>query len=263
MAMLDSAPSKEILANFQQMTGMSLCVKVVSQSQATCNSPVGFSHHSSPFCMRIKRNREAKCRRCDLHDVPLRCREESNPFIHTCHAGASEVIVPVRANSQLKAIGYIGQFRLQEHPAALPAIQRSQLKTLLSMSVMLGTWLKEQLTLPSEKSWRHRTRKDEIITFLSENMAKGLRLTDLAEDMGISVTRAGHIVKEETGMSFVALRDQLRLDRARLLLQSTLFRVSEIASECGFSSPQHFHRFLRARLGISPLAYRKKHSTPA
>jgi len=44
----------------------------------------------------------------------------------------------------------------------------------------------------------------------------------------------------------------LRLDRARELLQQTDMSITSVCVACGFESPSHFSRAYRARFGTSP-----------
>jgi len=53
-----------------------------------------------------------------------------------------------------------------------------------------------------------------------------------------------------------------RLNRAKELLITSSQRVKEICYDCGFSSPTHFTRVFRQRLGATPTAYREKYATP-
>ena len=45
---------------------------------------------------------------------------------------------------------------------------------------------------------------------------------------------------------------------AKALLRETQMSVNEISEELGMSYPNHFSRMFRKRVGMSPLAFRKK-----
>ena len=53
---------------------------------------------------------------------------------------------------------------------------------------------------------------------------------------------------------YVSLDDLIdaRLRRAEYLLKHVSLTAKQIAAECGFASPEHFHRLFRARRGYSP-----------
>jgi AraC-like DNA-binding protein len=60
-----------------------------------------------------------------------------------------------------------------------------------------------------------------------------------------------------TGESPAAWLRRRRLERARLLLESSRLSVAEIAFEVGFSSVSHFVHTFRQEYGAPPHAFRK------
>ena len=64
---------------------------------------------------------------------------------------------------------------------------------------------------------------------------------------------------QETGASFTERVTELRLQKAREMLESPLYdrlKISEIALSCGFNQVSHFNRCFRARFAASPLQFR-------
>lgn len=261
----------EALEAFQDATGLSVCVKLLPASHAA-GTVLGavvedprFQLHLSPFCLHVKEvlKLNLRCRDCDLRAVPERCGRERNVFLNTCHAGADEVIVPLFTDEGLGGVVFVGQFRTGAgQPEGLPFLRAAARRRTVGLARMLGAFLGEHLRRPrfsSETS--HGFRRGAIQAFLEKNVRANPSLGELARHLGLSPTRTTHAVREATGMSFVELRDGLRLERAKGLLQGTYYKVAHIAAECGFSSPQYFHRFFQQKAGMTPLAWRKRHRT--
>ena len=59
-----------------------------------------------------------------------------------------------------------------------------------------------------------------------------------------------------TGLSPVDLLKQVRLERAKVLLNSTTKTVSEIAYEVGFSTPSYFTSCFKKQYGKLPMDFR-------
>ncbi|MNU07967.1 HTH-type transcriptional activator RhaS [compost metagenome] len=49
----------------------------------------------------------------------------------------------------------------------------------------------------------------------------------------------------------------LRVEKARRLLEKTSMSIAEIAYECGFAHQEHLTRLFRRQTGTTPAAYRR------
>jgi len=77
-----------------------------------------------------------------------------------------------------------------------------------------------------------------------------------ANKLHLSSNYFGDLVKKETGktaLEFIQLR---LIDLAKERIFDTSKSVSEISYELGFRYPQHFARFFKQKVGLSPLEYR-------
>ncbi|NRO95077.1 helix-turn-helix domain-containing protein [Paraburkholderia sp. NMBU_R16] len=106
----------------------------------------------------------------------------------------------------------------------------------------------------------HNAKLIQAIGAMEQNMEEPLTPAELAAEVG--VTR-----RQLERLFGAALRDtpthfylQMRLDRARELLQQTDMSVTSVCVACGFESPSHFSRRYRERFGTSPRQDRRAHS---
>lgn len=259
----DAADIRQVIRSIEKATGMGFCLKIFDSKSREGNMlgrlPRNYRLHSSAFCLEVKRTRTALCKECDLRRVPVLCERKRTCFIHTCHAGACEVIVPVFVHERLVAVAYLGQFRSKKEPGELPFLTPEERRNLLGIAAMTGSYLAEQIRTPRfARETSQGFRKESIHRFLTMHLGKNPSLPELAAHLGLSVTRTAHAVREATGVSFVETRDKIRLERACSLLRETYYKVAHVAAECGFSSPQYFHRFFRKQTGFTPLAFRRQ-----
>lgn len=74
----------------------------------------------------------------------------------------------------------------------------------------------------------------------------------LAAEAGMSPRQLERLFGEHLGSTPARYYLQLRLDRARALLQQTSLPVVEVGVACGFASASHFARCYRQRYGCTP-----------
>jgi AraC-like DNA-binding protein len=82
-------------------------------------------------------------------------------------------------------------------------------------------------------------------------------VSDLANHLGISHSRLGHLFKYGMGMSLASFLEQRRLEKASELLRSTEMRVKEITYLLGYGHGSSFSRAFQRKFRCSPSNYRK------
>ncbi len=94
--------------------------------------------------------------------------------------------------------------------------------------------------------------------FISNNMTNSdLSINDLCSEMHMSRVQLYRKCKSLTDVSPVELVRNLRLQKAKRLLESSQLSVAEIAYEVGFSSPSYFAKCYRDQYGVSPTGSKK------
>lgn len=81
-------------------------------------------------------------------------------------------------------------------------------------------------------------------------------IDDLAAQSGLSRTQFYEAFKNGTGVSPYQYHLQLRMSRARELLQGSELPIKQIASLLGFSSVYQFSKIFKKKAGFSPSRYR-------
>ncbi|QGQ94461.1 helix-turn-helix domain-containing protein [Paenibacillus psychroresistens] len=115
-----------------------------------------------------------------------------------------------------------------------------------------------QVSVKENRSGLLDTRIEKAIHYLTEHLANKHVLGQLALRVELSESRFSHLLKEQTGESFIELLVKLRLQRAVKLLQLTTRQIKEIAFEVGFESAYYFTRRFTRQFGISPREYRRQ-----
>ncbi len=117
-----------------------------------------------------------------------------------------------------------------------------------------------QRRAPEEPGGTGRDALLSLIQSMEENLEAPLSRAELARAYGLSVRQLERVMRRrlnETPMSYYL---KLRLLAARNLLFYSDLRIQEIASACGFSSPQFFARSFRRQYRQSPREFRSVYS---
>jgi AraC-like DNA-binding protein len=91
---------------------------------------------------------------------------------------------------------------------------------------------------------------------LAEWRGRQVGAGDLADGLGMSVSRLRAVFKETAGVPLGRYMLNYRLNRAMALLRTTDLPIAAIAEEVGFGSPQAFSRIFKQKLEKTPRAYR-------
>lgn len=105
------------------------------------------------------------------------------------------------------------------------------------------------------------SRIQDAILYLNRDFTNPITVDDVLKSCGLSRSHFHKLFKEETGRTFVQYLSALRCSRAAELLVSTDRSVTEIAMECGFTNPSHFHHLFRREYAMSPGRYRRQFYT--
>ena len=84
---------------------------------------------------------------------------------------------------------------------------------------------------------------------------------EIAAKLDISLSRLVRVFKGQMGMSLVAYRNRLRLERFSALLANGRTTLLDAALAAGFGSYAQFHRVFRALGQGRPRDYLRRHGT--
>lgn len=143
----------------------------------------------------------------------------------------------------------------------LEAYGRELMMQLMAMEllVVLARGLREEW----EESLRVRTGKARELVriardFIIDNHDRDISVADAAGYVFLSQGYFTRAFRDETGMSPMTFLMQVRVSHACKLLEQRDIKVSGVAAQVGFSSPQRFNAAFRKHLGKTPMEYRRQ-----
>jgi AraC-like DNA-binding protein len=98
-----------------------------------------------------------------------------------------------------------------------------------------------------------------VLMLVEDNIRRQLVIRDLATAVNLSSGRLAHLFKSEVGVSPQRYLNNLRMEKAKELLENGLLSGKEIAAEVGIPNASRFCRSFKARYGTTPKEYRATH----
>jgi iron complex transport system substrate-binding protein len=80
----------------------------------------------------------------------------------------------------------------------------------------------------------------------------------MAQSVKLSPAHLHRLFKEQTDLSPILYLRQLRLEKARALLENSHERIKDIRLHVGMRDPSHFTHDFKAKYGLAPSDYRRQ-----
>ena len=96
-----------------------------------------------------------------------------------------------------------------------------------------------------------------VKVFVEANIDRSIHIRDLASRAGLSRYHFARAFRTSTGKTPRAFIEQCRIERARVLIDTTDRPLAEIAVATGFATQSHLTAAFRRAMGFTPAAYRR------
>ena len=210
------------------------------------------------------------------------------PIVYTCHAGLTEIVVPVFVdNSPIGAI-ITGQVRMKgiakfknAHKSTISPVIKERMKCQFIkvrevaraelhaaaklLYLMADKVIKNNLVmLYHEKNDLETSNMRSVLVSITSYVRENFRnpdisLSEVAKQVNLSAYYISHIFTREFNVSFVDFLTKVRLDEAKAQLSTIPDKsVKEIAYDIGYSDPYYFGKVFKKYVKMTPLDYRKR-----
>ena len=108
------------------------------------------------------------------------------------------------------------------------------------------------------KPTRNSAAIEEVLEYISENIARDISISTLAERAKMSERTFRNVFKQYTRLSPKKYIENKRLNAAKELLKTTNMQIKVISVTLGFTDQYYFSRVFKKRFGVPPNAYEAK-----
>lgn len=105
-------------------------------------------------------------------------------------------------------------------------------------------------------------RINEVAKYIQENCQERISLQSLSEHFFMSKCYLSRRFKEATNFTINEYLTVQRLKKARRLLETTSYSMTQVSEETGFESVSYFEKVFKKHMGLTPLKYRRLRQTP-
>jgi len=188
--------------------------------------------------------------------------------------GAMYLFSPKLAVLRARAIemmGYLTRAAVEDSPLMEPLIERNHqwMQQLISaadfetLSHVLMQALDDFMQGIYAQGFNiYNPKVSRILDFVAQHYTRPITLAQIAAATDLSVFRVSHLVKQCTGKSVLQHIMQLRIQKARQLLERSSLSCSEIAYELGFCDQSYFIKHFKRLTGTTPRRYCRLPSAP-
>ncbi|MFD1179433.1 response regulator [Paenibacillus puldeungensis] len=110
------------------------------------------------------------------------------------------------------------------------------------------------------KEWKDHSRNQLVqrcLDYIEEQYRYDISLESTAERFGLSAGYFSQYFKNKLNINFTAYLNQVRLSKAKAILELENLRVYEVAEAVGYQDVKYFNRVFKKEFGMTPEEYRK------
>ena len=237
--------------------------------------------HRHVVCQAAKLRDSEACFRHDIHAINRDLPRITAGVVRVCPFGVVELTTVVRRGSQPSAVLFAGPRQVGRLTDAIftetvhgsganrpidQAEAEQLLELLRQLAARLELWLADWSVTAVPEPSPDRLQRTHVLAqrsaairrFIDEHAGGEIGIADLAKALGLSPSRAMHVVRASCGSTFGALLTAARLERAATLLRHSELPVTDIAQLCGFADVSTFHRRFRRHFTTTPHRHRRE-----
>ena len=227
------------------------------------------------YCKCIHATTEGN-RRCISSDAELlrRCKETKTYRMHICHAGLTDVAVPIIHEGNIMGYVIFGQIRtdcdfsgveeyvvslgldkegMEELYQSIPVFDGGRIESILNIATVLAKHIMLENMLRPD----YDKVLESAVNYIANNLERPLSVSLIARNTNSSKTVLYQRFRQAFDCTVSEYINSRRVERSAELLRSTDMSVEEIAQRTGFSGTSYYCKIFKKQMGISPFRYRR------
>jgi len=98
----------------------------------------------------------------------------------------------------------------------------------------------------------------KIINLVEKEYRHDISLNYIADSVNLAPAYVSYIFKKETGKTLIKYITDIKMAKAKILLEEGNLKIVEVARECGYDNQSYFNRLFKNYYGITPKQFRER-----
>ena len=263
----DIQKMKSIISDFANITGLS-----ISLLDTDFKTIITYAYNTPEFCQKIQ-NCECGMQLCYHSDMDMlrECKRTRRFVSHVCHAGIIDSVMPIFKDMVISGYIMLGRIRpsedigdIYENVAWMNESKETLRESYLKIAYLNPSQLESVSHLVSNSLFANAINIEfdkplqVTLDYIAQNLNGDLSVTNLCRISHTSKNMMYRIFRETFGCTIDEYITSERINKAKLLLETTEKTVQEIGEAVGAENPAHFCRMFKKNTGISPSSFRKE-----
>ncbi len=107
------------------------------------------------------------------------------------------------------------------------------------------------------EDYKNKQKIQQAVLYIRENYDKDLNMAVVSNHISMNYSLFSYAFKQYTGTNFVNFLKDIRMEKAKELLEKTDLRIVEVSQRIGYENEKHFMKIFKVTCGVSPTEYRK------
>ena len=261
----DISKLKKIIDDICAVTGLCMAILDTKQNYLYSNG-----REKSRICAYVHKSAKGIIRcTCSDREMITKSEKTLSPVSHICHAGLRDTVVPILQKGILVGFIVIGRVRPTLSPVERENysdinLTKEEYENLYSeLPFLTDESFSALIDLISHILFEKAIEVDydkfinAAASYIEENLHRQITVEDLCRELYISKNLLYKKFRDFfdcTVNEYITIK---RLERAKLLLDTTSDSSKRIAENCGFDNYTYFSRLFKKKNGISPREYRR------
>lgn len=252
--------------------------------------PVTQHSNCSPYCSHLRSDLSLSkiCEHCDSLGG-IEAARNMKPYIYVCHQGLVDIAIPILHNDIYLGSIMLGQvllsdpndknklnvlqqnqtYEYQDSYMNLPKLSYERINTISDLvfffcnkffSMSIDALTKASKKTSKKALYTKQERSTGVLqpalSYMKSSFDQKITLEYLAEICNITPTYFSRLFKKTMNTNLVDYLNDIRISQAKIHLLTTNKKISQIATEVGFSDCGYFIKVFKQKENMTPNEYR-------